>query len=1132
MSPIDSLPLLHPPGRSKTRAAWSALLVLLLLFLSFFFHTFLLKMSVRSLLWVAQPLTCLHIKAETIDVAWGKPIHCHHVTITTGKDPFKTTLSFQECSIEFVPWKRLLFGDHVLISSLKATQGTGVIDVRTPPFQTHSLWEKTSSSLASTFSKHLNLLPATLYLQHLSFLLLTEGERYTVEHLSCHLPNKSDGQLTYDSILIEAKNIHCALKSGKADALWDGKKLSLRQLQLADEIKLQDLTIVPHRDRVELGIIAEIFDGLLRGDGSLHHTSQGIFVNSALLGQHLPLGHLSQFLGLQKHLSGTMREGRLTFRGFLLNPMDAEASLRLLADNVCLDKKGWAALTITANLIGRKISLSNFQLKQHENRVVGSGEITLPEEWHKIAQSPFALKLKATIHEASQLAELIGISPKNMTGEMFAEGEVHGATNRAEGYLNLQGTAMTAYEIPMNSLKLQLLFQGEKTHLTNLDIWNGTDRLQCSGIIENKWPHHYTGKASLQNHRLIEKYMPFFQHYATGLASFYKDIPTTFEKWHLQQGTLQASWEGEGEATQHKGAFQIVLHDLLQNGHSVNAHSEGFYGPKWISFSSLGWEENAKKFQTQLTLSSHGIDVQKMSFSEEDITTLSGEAFIPLDARAISKHPFLLSESLLQHAPVNLHLQCHHFKVPFEIPPILPLTISPLSFDGIMDAQGLLDKPSLHIALTGKDLSVEKAAPKVTINLVSEQGMGTLDASFIKEKGHTLTLQGKLPTSLIVQKESAPLEQEEHWKLGSPLAPLDLTCSISAFPLDTALTTYLPPNFHCENSLLTGALSLKGTLGQPEPSGTLQLQIGSLTIASSLPTLHHFQGQWILDKEKMELQNGSVSLEKEKLTLSGSTQWHHQKSEYHLSGTQLPLYQSATVAAFGDIDLALSKENQLGLLHGKILLKEITGTPKLFVIPFLSPPGVEIPETALPASNPPPSLALDIAIATPQESTVTSSNKNPFSTFNLHLMGNLLNPILEGSFTLYHLPMTFPNGVTLSLLEGSGFIDSSKSWKNSFDLTATGTFQNRKITATLLKDHSLQLQSTPFIPPTLLALSLACPIKDSPESMTTWLSQFFYGFREELFLEPTTLLTPSSSPEKDATLGFTGCRTLYHAEIK
>ncbi|MBM3857766.1 MAG: hypothetical protein FJ390_07400, partial [Verrucomicrobia bacterium] len=484
----NSLPPLHPPGRSRTRAAWSALVVLFFFFFLFFFHSFLLRMSVRSVLWMLHPITGLNIKAEKLEVAWGKPIHAHHVTITTGQAPFATQLIFQDCSLELSPWWRLFWGDHLLITSLQARQAKGVIDLRAPHPNETSFWKKSFSSLASSSSQNLEFLPASMRLHDISFLLLTEGERYTVDHLSCTLPNKLAGQLTYASILIEAGTVHCRLTAGKAKALWDGKKLALRQLQLAEEIALQNLTLVPHRDRIELGIIAEVFDGLLRADGSLRHTPEGTFIDSAALGQQLPLGRLSHFLGLHKNLAGTLQEGRLTFRGFLLHPMDAEASLRMIADNVRLEKRGWASLAVTAHLIGRKISLTDFQLKQHENRVAASGEITLPEEWHKIAHSPFLLKLKANISDASQLADLMGTSWSSLTGKLFADGEVRGAANHAEGYLNIQGTAMTAYEVPLNSLKLQLLFEGEKTNLTNLDLWSGSDHLQCSGIVENKWP--------------------------------------------------------------------------------------------------------------------------------------------------------------------------------------------------------------------------------------------------------------------------------------------------------------------------------------------------------------------------------------------------------------------------------------------------------------------------------------------------------------------------------------------------------------------------------------------------------------------------------------------------------------------
>ena len=1102
--------------------------MLLLFFLLFFFHAFLLRMSVRSVLWILKPVTGLTIKAEKMEVSWGRPIHGHRVTVSTGKAPFATQLTFEDASIELSSCWRLFFGDHLLITSLQATNGKGIIDLRTTATTAAPFWKKKLSSLASSLSEELDLLPSSVQFHDVSFLLLSEGERYTIDCLSCTLPNKLSGQLSYESILIEAGTVHCRLAAGKAKALWDGKKLSLHQLSLADEVMLRDLTIIPHRDRMELGIVAEAFDGLLRADGSLHHTPEGTFIDSALLGQQLPLGRLSRFLGLQKNLAGTIREGRLTFRGLMSHLMDAEASLRMLADNVRLEKRGWASLAVTAHLIGRKISLADFQLKQHENRVAASGEITLPEEWHKIAQAPFLLKLKANISEASQLADLIGTSWNNMTGKLFADGEIHGAANHAEGYFNLQGTAMTVDSLPLNSLKLQLLFQGEKTNLTNLDIWSGSDRLQCSGIVENKWPHHYEGRATIQSSDLSEKLIPLLQQcHAEIPASCVELFPLSFfEKPTLQGGSLQASWEGHGEASQHEGSFHVTLNDLFQGLHKVSSHSEGSYGPEWISFPALVWENGSKKYSTQLTLSSRGIDLQKFSLTEDHVTTLSGNAFLPLDATMLSHQPFSLSQALLRDLPLAVHLQCHHLMIEHDLKKI-PLPILPSFLDGSLDADGLLEKLSLHLSLIGRDSAAERSNPKMKFNLSAEQGEGIIDLSLATTKNKILTLQGKLPVGLIVQKESAPLQEQERWQLGPPSAPLDLKLSIPPLTLDEAAARYLTSFFHVEKSLLSGNLTCKGTLGQPEPAGELQFQAGSVSMEGNITPLHHLQARFLFNKDKMELNDALAWIGKEKVTVSGTTEWHHQKQEYHFLGTHLPLYQSATASATGDLNLMLQGENQEGVLRGTVLLQEIQGPSSIAVTPFLVPPGInlESPPIAPPKTLPP--WTLDVSIIAPP------SNR-PCETVNLHLMSDLFSPTIEGSIALQHLPVIFPR-TTMTLLQGSCNFDASEPWQPTLQITANGTLHSQKVTASLSPDHTLQLQSDPFVAPTTLALELALSKESSSQDEETWLSQLPYWDREQSLMEPTTLFqsfAPNSNHENREDLGFGGCGISYRAEIK
>ena len=1030
------IPPLHPPGRSGTRAAWSALLVLLLFFLLFFFHSFLLRMSVRSALWILQPVTGLTIKTDKLEVVWGKPIHWHQMTISAGKAPFATQLTFQEGSLKLASWWRLFFGDHLLIASLQATQGKGIIDLRTAttpaPF-----WKKTFSSLSSSLSQNLNLLPASIKLRDTSFLLLTTGERYTIDHLSCTLPNKLSGQLAYESILIEAGTVHCHLKAEKCKALWDGKKLSLRQLPLANEIALRNFTMVPHRDRIELGIIAEIFDGLLRADGSLRHTPEGTFMDSALLGEQLPLGRLSRFLGLKKNLSGTLREGRVTFRGLMLHPMDAEASLRMMADNVRLEKRGWASLVVTAHLIGHKISLTDFQLKQHENRVAASGEITLPEEWHKIAQAPFLFKLKANISDASQLADLMGTSWNNMTGKLFADGEVHGAANHAEGYLNVQGSAMTAYELPLNSLKLQLLFQGKKTQLTNFDLWSGSDHLECAGVVENQWPHHYEGKASLQSNNLSEKFIPFLQQHDAELPSFWSNLfaSSRFEKLQLQGGSLQASWEGRGEATRHEGSFDVILNNLFKDVHRIEGHGEGSYGPKWISFSSLTWKEALRTWSGQLTFSPRGIDLKNFSLMEDQVTTLSGNVFLPLDVTTFSHHSLSFSPSLLRDLPLSIHLQCHHFAMEHE--PNFPWNLLPTRLDGTLDASGLLATPSLHLSLTESSTATQRRIPKMKFHLSSEQGEGIIDLSLTRIF-HDDSSRGA------AQRDAGKADEDLGAGLYSTYRP-----SLNRSPTQSASRSRKPQQIHREIC-------------------------GLATTKNPMTTLH------------------------------------------------------------GKLNLSLEEENHQGVLHGKVSLQQIEGMPKLFVTPFLIPPGINIdPFSLIPSSISTP-WTIDMAITTAPEKLAPSSSHAPFGTINLHLTGNLFSPTLEGNIALQHLPLIFPNK-TMKLLEGSCNFDATHPWQPLYNLTASDTFHGQHLTASLLKDHTLQLQSDPFISSTTLALELALPNKPSSDDIEIWLSQLPYWLREQSLMEPTTLMNTTSSMigvKNRSDLGFIGCGISYRAEMK
>lgn len=323
-------------------------------------------------------------------------------------------------------------------------------------------------------------------------------------------------------------------------------------------------------------------------------------------------------------------------------------------------------------------------------------------------------------------------------------------------------------------------------------------------------------------------------------------------------------------------------------------------------------------------------------------------------------------------------------------------------------------------------------------------------------------------------------------------------------------------------------------MSQPEPAGELQFQAESISMRENITPLYHLQGRFLFNKEKMELSDAFAWMGKEKVTMTGKTEWSHQKQDYHFSGTHLSFYQSQSVSAIGDVDLSLQGENHNGTLHGNVILKNVEGTSQLFVTPFLIPPGIETTPLTLTTSNLPGPWTIHVAINTSPELISTSSSLTPFGTINLRLSGDLFSPIPEGTVALQNLPIIFPQ-TTMKLLKGFCSFDASTPWQPTFQLTSSGILDNQRVTATLLKNHRLQLQSDPFTSPTTLALELTFPNEPSRENAEIWISELPYWLREQLLMEPTKLFDPipaNKECEARKDLGFTGCDVSYHAEMR
>lgn len=465
------------------------------------FYPLLLRGSIRFVLWAAEPLTGLSIQSQELIVHWGKPLLWRQATIVTGTFPHESRCEFQSFSLELTSLWRMLFGDHLMIDSLVASNGTARLDLRSTELLTgSSFFEKMRSLVHEFFQTQLIPIASSCSFNNVSFSLITDTQSFSAEGVSFFLSQKSLGNFSYNKALIVAEPLHCELEKASCTTAWNGKTITLNNLSLSQEIHLRSLQLTPHPDRMEFGLVSTLFHGLLRADGCIRKKESTSSFEGAILAQNLPMERLSKFLGLAKKISGNLREGRLIFRGAPAHWIDAEASLRMLADNFRYGKKEWAALSMTANLFGRKISLSNFQLKQHDNSVVAAGEMTLPQEWDNIGQAPFHLKLRADIADATQLGDLAGSPWNEITGKLLLEGDLQGAAHCAQGYFKAQGEEMALQGLSIDAFKLDLLFKNEKTdfQLFFHNLLQGRQRMSGECLGSYTPGHWFFSKLLLQ----------------------------------------------------------------------------------------------------------------------------------------------------------------------------------------------------------------------------------------------------------------------------------------------------------------------------------------------------------------------------------------------------------------------------------------------------------------------------------------------------------------------------------------------------------------------------------------------------------------------------------------------------------
>ena len=776
----------------------------------------------------------------------------------------------------------------------------------------------------------IKFLPDALSAGPVELVVIGENSRVSIRGLYFFLPDRWAGKMLYSEAVLDVGTAHRVFAAASASASWNGSTLRLGKLVLGKDLVLEELTLTPRNDRLEFGLRGSAGEGVIRGDGALGVFGGNTALEATLVGENLRLETLASLVKPDaQHATGTIRQGRFTFRGNPAKPLESDSSLRLVADAFRWEGRGWDSLRLAATLTGRVLTLSELTLLQKDNEVEATGVSRLPEDWHAALKAPFTATFHALLDDAGALASLAGPDFAQLSGGLFLEGEIKGAENKAEGYCNLLGTGMKIRNLPVDWLKGCVIFEGGKTRLSNLEAWSANDRIVMDGVVENSQPHTYAAKADFGVGNLTKR-----------LAQL--GVSTASQ---IGGGSVKGTWTGDGSDKGHAGTFQAHVADWISpwTKAGMSGNFEGSYSPGRLYCSKAEFQQEDLRLTLQLAASSTRLEAKSIMATRagKPDALVQGEVSLPVNAPALWQTGDLVS-NLGMGEQLAFHLALHGIKAE-ELADLLGQNIH---FTGMLEGDlvgtGTPESPEIHSALKITRLTLSDASParSLTCRLDSTGGRAAVQIAEDPEnedKESPLIFRADLPFRFVTENGAL--------SLADATASIHAVATAHRFPLNGWLSLWSGSSWTLRDGILDGALHLDGTLDKPSVEGGLVVA----ALGADFPGvqgLAELKLPVTCSLGKATSTGGTALYGGKPVSVSGTLEWSGDPwaGRLDFSGKDLILPKLDEIETRGDVDISLQQQGtNAPILSGKLLINAIGGLLPSRVTPFFEPPGVTIP---------------------------------------------------------------------------------------------------------------------------------------------------------------------------------------------
>ncbi len=1013
-----------PKSVKRKRGKYLVLAVLVVvLALTYVFHGLVLEKALRLALEAGGEAVGFVVEVGEIKSRLDSPLVFQNVRVK-AKDPAISRTAAKLERVEIVlNWPTAMFGKSGrILREVTVKDGWIVMDQRREALPPGEPMRRLTDAASKKEADYLLwALPQRLVMGHLGYDVIWDGGSFGISDVNADFDEAALGQFSAAGMELRLGDIRQVFAAQQATTAWKNGEAFLADLTIRKGMTIDNLSAQLSRPGgIGVDVHAALFGGSLRGGAFFGEWRGEPGVDAAVWASGFDFKEVSEFFGFERKAGGLLTEGRFTFRGNPDRPLDAEASLRLVAEDFRWGERGWKTLEASMSLINRRLSLGELQLRQEENSVSANGELALSGDWKDVASSPFLLNVSASIFDMAALGGLLGPPFDELSGRMTVSAVLNGRAKMVDGFLALEASKMAVRGRSVESGKLDVLFAGGEARVQRLELWSSGDYVTGEGAIALRFPNTYNGQ---------------FQGRVKDLGE-YAWLPEN--PFPVSSGGMQFRWTGDGSRNAHSGAFQVELDQLISDWtpEGMTGKFSGTYSPRNIYFGEFEVEKNKTSVVMQATFADSGIRLDEVEIRQGKKLLASGELFLPLNPfEMMSGKKF--AEAILPATSLHARMQtvgdldiAELFLSVGQKSPILG------DLQGEILASGKPDALVISADVKGRGLRPAKGmAPVSELNLTVDaaDGVAHVAGNLLPKDLPPIAVTMTAPLGLTTGPDGLPRLMDPDGRL---VGKIDIP--------QTDLTLLRPflKNFESVSGSLSTQIEIDGTVSSPNFQGSLGLTNGRIEIAEEVPSIDKIEAAIGFVNQALQIQNFTGEVGAGPFQISGGislANFQNPVYDLKLEGAKVLLHRSADFSLRSDISLTAKGSNDGGRLEGRVGIVDGRLFRRLEITPLIAPSPTESspPFTAPTFSGmvPPPFNAWTVQ--------VTIQNATPFRIIgniadgeiqpDLVVKGTLGNPWPVGHVLLYgaraFLPFT-----TMDIREGRIDFVETNPWMPILDV--------------------------------------------------------------------------------------------------